>query len=218
MKQTSKLLSAVLVLFILVGCQTAPQNGGDVGNESTQNEPVVSPPTPSKLTVNDEEVKLTSQQFLKVGDQLYVESDLIEPTPTFDTMKSTRISNFSGWKIIHTVPSLDTPTCSLQTIQTEDAAKNNPEINFITISADLPFALYRFCGANEIENITVLSDYQSLDFARNNHFLMEGYQLLARSIMVVDPNNVVQYIEYANEVTQQISVTNAVAFLKQNKE
>lgn len=216
MKRSYKALLLVLCLIVMVGCQTAETSKKDTVGEPVV-EPVVSPATPTQLTVNQQPISLVGNEFIKVNDQLDTTTLLTLPTATFDTMEQKSLNDYDGWKIIHTVPSLDTPTCSLQTMQIEEAAKREKDISFITISADLPFALYRFCGDHDIENVVVLSDYNTLDFARNNHVLMADYNLLARSIMVVDSENIVRYVEYATEVTEGISVINAVNFILQNK-
>ena len=50
--------------------------------------------------------------------------------------------------IISAVPSLDTPTCDIETRWfNEEAAKLGPEVAILTISMDLPFAQRRWCGA-----------------------------------------------------------------------
>lgn len=180
-------------------------------------ETVVSPPTPEQLTVDKEPITIYGGEFLKVGDKLVTNTDLIKPTDKFNTMETTTLDSYEGWKVINTVPSLDTPTCSIQTTQIEGAAENYKDVAFITISADLPFAQNRFCGANGIDNINVLSDFQTMEFAKQNNFLMEDWNLFARTILVVDENNIIQYIEYAHDVVEPIGVSNAINFLNQNR-
>jgi len=87
-------------------------------------------------------------------------------------------------------------------------------VTFIVISNDTPFALQRFCAANKIENLQVMSDARTREFGKQNSLYMEDYGLLTRSIMIVDENNVIQYIEYADEVTSELDLLNALAFLK----
>lgn len=217
MKYLTKITLLSLVSLSLIACSTNNVEKPQEQEPEIPEETVVSPDTPTALTVNGEEIKLSDEEFLEVGDIINFDTKLIKPVPTFDAMEEIDLNSFTGWKLVHTVPSLDTPVCSLQTIEIENAAKNYTDIHFITISADLPFALDRFCGDNDIKNMLVLSDYQTLNFAKANHVLMEDYQLLARSIIVVDPNNIVQYVEYATEVTNEISIKNALNFIRQNK-
>jgi len=101
----------------------------------------------------------------------------------------------------------------MQTKQLEFAASEFPNISFIVISNDTPFALQRFCAANSINNLEVLSDARTREFGTQNGLLLTDYSLLTRSIMIVDENNVIQYIQYANEVTSELDLMNALAFL-----
>lgn len=217
MKKSITLLFLISVAFFLTACSTQPKKDETSNDSKKPVETVISPATPDHLSVNGEAIKIEGQTLLKVGDTLVTNTQLTAPTATFDTMESITLEQYKGWKVISTVPSLDTPTCSLQTGDIDKAASDYFDVNFITISADLPFALQRYCGSNDIENIHIFSDYATLDFAKQNHFLMTDFGLLARSIMVVDENNIVQYIEYANDVVDPISISDALNFLTQNK-
>lgn len=84
--------------------------------------------------------------------------------PYFDVVTQTKVSQFSGYRLIETVPSLDTPVCTFQTKQLEAATKLFSEKEFLIISNDTPFALERFCSANGIDNLTVLSDARTREF------------------------------------------------------
>ena len=131
----------------------------------------------------------------------------------FDQVSTGSISDYPGYKIIETVPSLDTPVCTMQTKQLEEAAALYPDVSFLIISNDTPFALQRFCAANGIENVHVMSDARTREFGTQNGLLMPQYGLLARSIMIVDENNQVVYIDYAEEVTSELDLGNALAYL-----
>jgi len=164
------------------------------------------------ITVNGEEVTL-SWEKLKVGDTLQ-DSILDMRADYFDQVTTTSLSEYSGYKLIETVPSLDTPVCTMQTKQLEFATGEFPDIEFIVISNDTPFALQRFCNANGIDNLTVLSDARTREFWVKNSLFLPDYSLLTRSIMIVNEDNKIEYIEYANEVTSELDLMNALAFLK----
>ncbi len=132
----------------------------------------------------------------------------------FDQVSTALLSQFSGYKLIETVPSLDTPVCTKQTKQLEFAAETFEDITFIVISNDTPFALQRFCSANNIDNLKVFSDARTREFGQTNWLLMTDYNLLTRSIMIVNNENIIEYIEYANEVTSELDLMNALAYLK----
>ncbi len=164
------------------------------------------------ITVNGETVKLSGEK-LQVWDILN-DFPLDKRADFFDQVETTSINDYSWYRLIETVPSLDTPVCTMQTKQLEFAAKEFPEITFIIVSNDTPFALQRFCSANDIDNLQVFSDARTREFGKQNSLYLEDYALLTRSIMIIDSENVIQYIEYANEVTSELDLMNALAFLK----
>jgi len=75
-------------------------------------------------------------------------------------------------------------------------------------------SLIKYQLANSINNLKVFSDARTREFWKQNGFLLEDYSLLTRSVMIVDENNIIQYIEYADEVTSELDLMNALAFLK----
>lgn len=106
-------------------------------------------------------------------------------------------------KIISVVPSLDTGVCELQTIHFNQEAAALGDIIILTISVDLPFAQKRFCGAKGIDKVITLSDHRDLSFGLNYGFVIEELRLLARGVVVLDQNNIIRYVEYVKEVTEQ---------------
>lgn len=164
------------------------------------------------ITVNGEKVALEGERLI-VGSTLQ-DAELDMKAPYFDVVTQTKISDFSGYKVIETVPSLDTPVCTFQTKQLEAATKMFPDIEFLIVSNDTPFALERFCSANGIANLTVMSDARTREFGKKNGLYLPQYALLTRSIMIVDENLKVVYVDYAEEVTKELNLENALAYLK----
>lgn len=105
-------------------------------------------------------------------------------------------------KIISVVPSIDTGVCELQTIHFNEKALELGDVEILTISVDLPFALDRFCGAKGIDKIKTLSDHKELSFGLNYGFVIEELRLLSRGIVILDKNNVVKYVEYVKEMAE----------------
>ncbi len=106
-------------------------------------------------------------------------------------------------RIISVVPSLDTPVCEQQThALSENSGDLDKHVQFITISMDLPFAQKRFSEKAKIHNVLFLSDYRSADFGLNYGLLIKPLHLLSRSILVVDKNNHVRYLQVVPEITQ----------------
>ncbi|MSQ77533.1 MAG: thiol peroxidase [Nitrospiraceae bacterium] len=106
-------------------------------------------------------------------------------------------------RIINVVPSLDTPVCEQQTHHlSEKNSGLDKMIELITISVDTPFAQGRFAKEAKIANVTFLSDYRGGDFGKAYGLLVEGPHILARTVMVVDKDNVIRYMQIAPELTQ----------------
>ena len=113
-------------------------------------------------------------------------------------------------RIISVVPSVDTGVCEFQTKDFNQRAAQLENVQIITVSVDLPFALGRFCAANGIDNIVVASDYKGHDFGLKYGFLIDELQLLARGIVVVDKDDTVRYVEYVSEVTNHVDYDRAI--------
>lgn len=104
-------------------------------------------------------------------------------------------------KIISIVPSVDTGVCQIQTTRFNKEADKLDNTVILTISVDLPFALKKFCSAQGIDKVITLSDHKDLSFGINYGFAIEELRLLSRGIVILDKDNVVQYVEYVPEVT-----------------
>ncbi|MEM9351523.1 MAG: thiol peroxidase [Planctomycetota bacterium] len=117
--------------------------------------------------------------------------------------------------ILSVVPSLDTPVCQTQTKKFNEAlGELGDQINAVTVSLDLPFAMNRFCGAENITNIRPASDYQDRTFGNNWGTLIEELKILARSIFVLDAEGKVTHAEYVTEVAEEPDYEAAQAALK----
>ena len=103
-----------------------------------------------------------------------------------------------------TVPSLDTPVCDLETKKFNDAAtKLGPDVKLAVISADLPFAQARWCGAFGVTRIQSLSDHRDTSFALAYGLLVKELRLLARAVIVVGRDGKVAHVELVKEITQE---------------
>ncbi len=119
--------------------------------------------------------------------------------------------------LISVVPSLDTPVCQVQTKKfNQELSALGDRINAVTVSLDLPFAMNRFCGAEEIKNMRSLSDYFDKSFGRNWGMLIEELQILARGVFVLDKDGKVVYAEQVKEVAQEPNYEAAIGALKGN--
>jgi thiol peroxidase len=134
------------------------------------------------------------------------EGGLVAVTPADWRGKTTFIS---------VVPSLDTPVCQKQTKKFNDELSALGErVNAVTVSLDLPFAMNRFCGAEEIKNMRALSDYQDRSFGQNWGMLIEELKILARGTFVLDKNGQVVYSELVKEVAEEPNYAAALDAIK----
>lgn len=118
-------------------------------------------------------------------------------------LKEVQLKDFSGKaKIISVTPSLDTPVCDAQARRfNQEAAKLPGDVAVINISMDLPFAISRFCSSAGIDKVQTLSDHRDASFGMGYGVLIKELRLLARSIFVIDSNDVIRHIEIVKEVT-----------------
>ena len=89
------------------------------------------------------------------------------------------------------------------------------DVQVITISCDLPFALKRFCAAEGIDNIITVSDHKDKDFGVKYGLLIEELGLLARAIVVIDKQDVVQYVEVVPEIAEHPDYDKALKAAKE---
>ena len=117
--------------------------------------------------------------------------------------------------LLSVVPSLDTPTCDKQTHILSEENKGLDKIaNLITISRDLPFAQKRFATKTKIQNITFLSDYRDAQFGKSTGLLIEENRLLARAIIILDPEGTVRYLEIVSELSKLPDMEKAMEFAR----
>jgi thiol peroxidase len=109
-------------------------------------------------------------------------------------------------------PSLDTQVCERQThLLGEEAAKLPAGVRLVTISRDLPFAQKRFAEETGFKDILFLSDYQKSDFGQATGLLVDQIYLLARSVILVDRQGTVRYIQVVPELSHLPDMTTAFA-------
>lgn len=127
-----------------------------------------------------------------------------------------KLEDYKGHiKVISVTPSLDTPVCDMQvTWFNEDAANQPDEVAVLNISMDLPFALSRFCSTKGIERAVTLSDHRDASFGNNWGVLIKELRLLARSVFVVDKDDVIRYVEIVPEVTSEPDYEKAIKALE----
>ncbi len=161
-------------------------------------------------------VTMKGNPVVLLGPSLKVSEQAPEFSAVDRQWQKVSLRQFRGKVVlISAVPSVDTGVCSLQTKRFNDeAAKLPPDAVVLTISQDLPFALGRFCGAEGIERLQVLSDHVDAEFGLSYGVLIKGMRLLARSVFVVDKDGRIAYIELVPEITEHPNYDAAFAAIK----
>ena len=149
-----------------------------------------------------------------VGPALKVGDTAPDFTAVDAGLQPVKLSNFKGQTVvISAVPSLDTPVCEIQTKRfNQEAAGLAAKV--LTISVDLPFAQKRFCDANKINGVTVLSDYKDRDFANKYGLFIKELALVARAVIVVDKDGKISHLEIVKEVTTEPNYAAAMESVK----
>lgn len=148
-----------------------------------------------------------------------------QPAPAFtlhyfaDGLKKLTNDDLKGKPtIVSIVPSLDTGVCQIQTKRfSQELSSLGDKVNSLTVSRDLPFAQNRFCGAEEVKNMKLGSDYQTGEFGKSWGVMIDELKLLARAVYVLDSQGTVVYAEIVPEVTSEPDYSAAIAALKSAK-
>lgn len=117
-------------------------------------------------------------------------------------------------RIIATVPSLDTPVCHAETHKFSEAAGSLPNAEVLVVSMDLPFGIKRWCGAENVSNISTLSAHRCSKFGEDYGVLIKGGKLdrcLARAIFVVGADGKLKHVEYVKDITEHPNYDAALA-------
>ncbi|MDH0747714.1 thiol peroxidase [Pseudomonas sp. GD03842] len=128
------------------------------------------------------------------------------------------LENFAGKrKVLNIFPSVDTPTCATSVRKFNAQANDLDNAVVLCISADLPFAQARFCGAEGLENVKNLSTLRGADFMQAYGVaIADGSMvgLTARAVVVLDENDTVLHSELVPEIGQEPDYEAALAVLK----
>ena len=137
---------------------------------------------------------------------------------TSGELKDLTLGDFKGKKkILNIVPSLDTGVCATSAKKFNEQVPKLNNVAVVVISADLPFAQGRFCGAEGATNIQTLSMMRDRNFAKDYGVLITDGPLAgicARSVVVLDENDKVVYTQLVPEITQEPDYEKALAAVK----
>lgn len=164
----------------------------------------------AKITLGGNPVE-TVGNLPKVGNDApnfnLINTDLSEKT----------LADYKGSKVVLNIfPSVDTGTCatSVRTFNKKASEVENTKI--ICISRDLPFAMSRFCGAEGIDNLDMLSDFKTGEFGHDYGLAFKNgpfETLHSRCIVILDENGKVIYTEQVEEVADEPNYEAALSAL-----
>ena len=146
-----------------------------------------------------------------VGTEVSVD----QAAPNFELLNSglekVTLDELKGKTILfNVVPSLDTGVCQIQSKKFYEKMGKRDDVQLVTVSMDLPFAQSRFCGAENIEMMT-LSDHRDASFGQAYGLVLEPLRLLARAAIVVCPEGKIRHLEIVPEVTNEPNYDAAMA-------
>ena len=149
-------------------------------------------------------------QKLTVGDK----------APDFELLANdlspVRLSDSAGKvRLVAVAPSLDTGVCDAQTRRFNESLSELGEgVVGYTVSADLPFAQGRWCGAAGVERMQTLSDHREMAFGDAYGTHIKELRLEQRAVFVIDGDGVLRYAEYVAEITHHPNYEAALAAVK----
>jgi thioredoxin-dependent peroxiredoxin len=158
------------------------------------------------------------------GNPVHTSGDLPtqgQAAPDFTVVKgdlsSISLGDLSGQRVVLNIfPSIDTAVCATSVRTFNERAASLGETVVLNVSADLPFAMGRFCGAEGIENVQSASVFRS-DFGDTYGVkITEGplAGLMSRAVVIVNGDGVVSYTEQVPEIGQEPDYDSALAALK----
>jgi thioredoxin-dependent peroxiredoxin len=163
-------------------------------------------------------------QITLKGNPIHTSGDLPKAgtaAPAY-TLVRTDLSEISGKDltgqrvVLNIFPSIDTPTCAASVRKFNARANEKPNTTILCVSADLPFAQKRFCGAEGLDNVLPASTFRNTNFGQAfGVALVDGplKGLLARAVVVVDGSGKVIHTELVPEIAQEPDYNAALAVL-----
>lgn len=134
-----------------------------------------------------------------------------------ESLKEISLEEYAGHKLVlNIVPSVDTGICAISARTFNERATELGDTKVLTISEDLPFAMKRFCAAEGIEHVVMLSNFRS-DFGKAYGVdLIDGPMkgLLARAVVVLNDKHEIVYTELVPEIAQEPNYDKAIEALK----
>ena len=127
------------------------------------------------------------------------------------------LADYKGSRVVLNIfPSIDTGTCATSVRIFNAKASELKNTKVLCISRDLPFAQKRFCGAEGLENVENLSDFNDGSFGKNYGLEIVDSVLAglhSRVVIILDENGIVKYTEQVSEIANEPDYESALAVL-----
>lgn len=152
-------------------------------------------------------ITLEGNEIHTVGELPAIGSDAPAFTLTNSEMGEVSLADYTGRKVILNIfPSIDTGVCAESTRRFNAAGGSLDNTDVLCISADLPFALSRFCGAENLDNVITLSTFRNPEFGNDYGVTITDGPirgLNSRAIVIIDEGGKVIYTEQVPEIVQE---------------
>lgn len=153
------------------------------------------------------QVTLKGSPFATSGDLPAVGSEAPDFRLVAADMSDASLATYAGKrKVVSIVPSLDTPVCQTMTRTFNEKASALDNTVVLVVSADLPFAMKRFCESADIEGVHPLSMMRGKNFAKDYGILitegpLEG--VTGRAVVVIDENDKIVHSQLVTEIADE---------------
>ncbi len=158
------------------------------------------------------------------GDPITVSGTFPQPgdtvpdfTLTTQGLEDVTLDKWAGKrKILNIIPSIDTPTCATSTRKFNEKASNLDNTVVLVVSADLPPAASRFCGAEGLKNVITLSSFRNYSFQQDYGVAIQDGPLAglcARAVVVLDEDNKVLHSELVDDIKHEPEYEKALSVL-----
>ena len=118
--------------------------------------------------------------------------------------------------VLNIFPSIDTKVCAMSVRRFNELASGLENTLVLCVSADLPMAQGRFCGAEGIENVVTGSSFRSSFGDDYGATLIDGPNrgLLSRAVVVVEADGVISYTQQVPNISEEPEYEAALAALR----
>lgn len=165
----------------------------------------------AEITLKGKKIN-TIGELPKVGDKAPVFKMIKNDLSTF------KLNQLKGQRVILNIfPSIDTGTCAQSVREFNKTASEIENTKVLCISRDLPFTQARFCGAEGIENVETLSDFDKGNFGKKYGLTIKNEplkNLFSRAIIVLNEEHKIIYTEQVSEIVDEPNYKKALDALK----